>query len=100
MMPRTAKVARIIAFVGLPLGWFLGFLLSVGQDLAGAGMVQGFGILLGLAVSVVAGAVYLLARSNPRLPQFKWSAIRANAGKITVTAAIVVGLIALLYQVS
>lgn len=100
MMPRTAKIARVIAFAGLPLGWFLGFLLSVGQDLAGAGMVQGFGVLLGLAVSVIAGAVYLLARSNPRMPRFNWSAIRANAGKIAVTAAILVGIIGLLYLVS
>ena len=60
--PRVAKVARIIAIAAIPVGFLIGMMLAVGQDLAGAGMIRGIMLMLGVIVAVIAGITYLVAR--------------------------------------
>ena len=94
--PRTAKVAKYIAFGVVPVCWLIGTILAEGQDAAGAGMISGIMILLGIGIAIVAGIVYVIARFGIRLPRVSPATVKHNWGRLLITIALFGGLFAAL----
>lgn len=68
-------------------------LLASGQDIAGAGMIRGIMILLGIGVAGISGLVWLIAASDLRAPAIPWSTLWRNRAKIALTAIMAGGLL-------
>lgn len=71
--------------------------LAVGQDAAGAGMIEAYMTLLGISVAAVCGIVYFIAADKFRFPVIPWLALWRNRAKIAITLTMAGGLLSALY---
>ena len=62
-LQQVARYAKVIAVVVWPLGFLLGLVFSIGQDVAGAGQAFFMGLAPALAVSLFFGLVHWFCRS-------------------------------------
>lgn len=97
--PRIAKFALFVAIAAIPAGFLIGMLLATGQDVAGAGMIQGIMLILGVGIAAIAGLIYLVARVGIRLPRVSFNGVKRNRWRILITIALFGGLIGALYLI-
>ena len=62
-------------------------------------MIKAIMLLFGLAVAVLAGIVYVIARFGVRLPRGSVATVKRNPGRTLVTIALFAGLLGALYVI-
>ena len=97
--PRTAKVAKYVAIGAIPVCWLVGAMFVTDQGDAGAGILKAILFLFGVAIAVLAGIVYVIARFGVRPPRGAVATVKRNPGRTLVTIALFGGLIGALFVI-